>query len=373
MSAGIIRGEDRGLVGFVPEFGHTWHKFPEYVEMDDAVPLPEVRKCLDYTVVKVPLVFSVPQEVPAGTPEAPDLKIVNPLLQFPNVKDSVSTGMNALVRTDTGRILHDVSVGSAFEIYQNVEFVDRLNRGLFANYPAMAVESCGTLWGGRIAFINILLNRYRTDGDESETIDRLMFYNTFGGRSDSACIHSTRIVCNNTLMMAEAQGALNKTLRKFRHTSGIVERVEDYLVDLTELQKVIDAHHSAILSLSTRQMNVKDVVNFLGNMFPIKVAPGKKLTKGLETGRENKRAAVQNIFETAPDLQGKIARTRYAMLNAVTNWNQHTIPEESETVDEAFTWYDVATGGVRNDRNQQALQILLQPTIPDVPVLVGMN
>ena len=372
MSAGIIAGEDRGLVGFVPLFGHTWHGFPEYKELDGAVPVTEARECLDYTVVKVPLAYDVPAEISAGTPENPDLKTPNPMLQHPNIKHGTRTFMTALVRTDTGRVLHDISVGKDFQIYPNTDFIDRLQRGLFSKYPEMAVESCGTLWGGKVAFINILLNRYHINGDPSETIDRLMFYNTFGGKSDSACIHSTRIVCNNTLMMAEAQGKLNKTLRKFRHTKGMPDRVEDYLIDLSELQPVIKAHHDAILSLAEKQMTVTDVKNFLGNIFPIQAVAGKNLSKALATGRANKQEAILKIFETATDLQdNSIRQTRYAMLNAVTNWNQHTIPDDSETVDKAFTWFDVASGGIRDDRNQQALKILLMPVIPETVTLAA--
>lgn len=358
MAAGIIRGEDRGLVGFVPVFGHTWHGYPEYVELDGEVPREDARKLLDYQVEKVPLVLNVSDDMAT---------------QFPSLKNGADANMCALVRTDTGRILHEVSVSPTFGVYQNVDFMDRLNKGLFAKYPTLAVESVGTLWGGQIAFINILLNKYRVKGDESETIDRLMFYNTFGGRSDSACVHGTRIVCWNTLNKATLQGQLNKTLRKFRHTSGIVERVDQYLIDLTELQAAIQQYNETLETLVDMPMTVKDVENFLGNLFPLKAAEGKKATKSMVTGRTNKQQAIRTIFETAPDLQGKIARTRYAMLQAVTNWSQHTLPEESETVDAAFAWFDVATGGTRDGRNQQALDILMNDVIPDAPVVASMN
>jgi len=168
------------------------------------------------------------------------------------------------------------------------------------------------------------------------------------------------------------QGQLNKTLRKFRHTSGIVERVEQYLVDLTELQAAIQEYNAAVETLVDKPMNTKDVDNFLGNLFPIKAVGGKP-SKSMVTGRTNKQQAIKTIFETAPDLQGKIARTRYAMLQATTNWSQHTLPEESETVDAAFAWFDVATGGTRDSRNQEALDILMKDVIPDAPTVASMN
>jgi hypothetical protein len=366
MPAGIVAGEDRGAVGYVVDLGHHWHGCPEYIELDGEVPMPTVREKLSYNVVKVPLGFNILPEVPTVADKSGAVvNVPNPLLAYPKLVHGMPANMCALVRTDTGRILHEVSVSPGFGVYQNEEFVDRLDKGLFAKYPNLSVESCGTLWGGRIAFINIMLNKYRIKGDDSETIDRLMFYNVFGGKSDAACVHSTRIVCWNTLQMAAIQGKLNETLRKFRHTSGIVERVEQYLIDLSELQKVIDAYNQAIEALAFMQMDTEDVGNFLGNMFPI----DSKMSKKMMTGRKNKQDEILNVFETAPDLQGKIARSRYAMLQAETFVAQHVLPEDSEVVDDAFAWWDVAAGGTRNDRNQKALKLLMEPNIPEAPKL----
>ena len=336
---------DAGVVGFTVEFGKTWHGLPQYRQLDGPVLLEDIEKIMGYEVVKVPLILNTGADEVTGKLPA-------------NVDPA--TSLYALVRSDTGTKVYDGAVGGEFTPFQNLEFLKKLEDALLSVYPTVAIESAGTLWSGHTVFINILLNRFRFNKDKSETISRLMYSNVFGGGSISACAHHTRIVCNNTLRMATAQGAANKTLKKFRHTSGVPERVERYVVELAELLEVEKAQRAVIDTLTTLQMGVADVRNFLGNLFPIPAETKPGRTMSIRTNRQN---AVREIFETAEDLQGDVAGTRFAMLQAVTNWNQHTIPEDSTEVDAAFAWYEVASGGKRDDLNQQALSLLAVPEI----------
>ena len=208
MAAGIIPNVDKGAVGFVGELGQTWHQFPEYEHINGQVEFAKAREVLGYEVVKVPLKLN-----------APGL-----------VYDNLPTPMLALVRTDLNIPVYvGGTVTDKFEVVQNSLFLDELENNLFANNPQLAIESCGTLWSGRIAFVNILLSKFHVMNDEGETVTRLMYYNAFGGKAIAACAHDTRIVCNNTLNIAEAQGLANKTLYRFTHTQGVTERVNDYL------------------------------------------------------------------------------------------------------------------------------------------------
>jgi hypothetical protein len=221
------------------------------------------------------------------------------------------------------------------------------------------IGSCGSLFGGRKAFVNIIIDRFQVKKDPSETIMRLMYSNAFGGSSVSACAHETRVVCNNTHMLAEAQGAANETLKKYRHTTGVQEKVDKYMVELTKLHAITAAHKEALDHLSGVQMNVADVSNFLGNLFPVP-ADAKKKTVSTRT---NKQAKVQEIFETAEDLQGDIKGTRYGMFQAVTNYSAHET--ETEEIDAAFVWNNIVSGGNRHDLNKAAFDLLLEDEIPE--------
>jgi len=351
MSAGIVRGIDRGIVGNCEIFGGTWHGFEEYKQLPALVPFADAETCLNYEVVAVPLV----------------LKVTDPTLaaKLPNA-NGMDADQFALVRVDTGNIVFGQSVSDEYTVFQNLQFLKRIEESLLKNNPGMGIESCGTLFAGRCAFVNILIDRFRVKKDDSETATRLMYYNAFGGRSITAGAHDTRIVCDNTRRLAEAQSEANDTLRKFRHSSGAPGRVGKYLVDLTNLLAAIRENRPVLDRLAEVQMTVRDVGAFLGNLFPIATGAGKATV----TTRENKRAAVQEVFETAPDLQGAIARTRYAMFQAVTNYSQHSMTTRGS--DAAYAWWDTVTNekGGRNRLNVDALNLLTQTDIPDAPVAV---
>jgi len=351
MSAGIMRGVDRGIVGNKEIFGGTWHGFEEYKVVEGLVPMVDAMKCLDYEVVAVPTILNVTDpELAAKLPNA----------------NGKATNQFALVRTDTGSYVSNKSVSDEYVVYQNVTFLKRIEESVFAANPGMGVESCGTLFGGSVAFVNILIDRYRVKKDDSETATRLMFFNGFNGLSITSGAHDTRIVCDNTRRLAEAQAKAASLLQKFRHSSGAADAVAEYMIELADLMKIIREKRPILDRMSEISMSSSDVTNFLGNLFPIAKAVGKATV----TTRKNKRDAVLELFETASDLQGSIARTRYAMLQAVTAYSQHSTV--SKGTDAAYAWWDVVTGGknsVRDGLNQKALKLLAEDEIPAVATL----
>lgn len=353
-----ITKHDRGIVGYCDVNGNPWHNRIEYKAINGPVSFDDTMTIVDYEVVKLPLAFHIPPELADRFPNhngfvpqsAPDKEgLCGPL-------------MFALVRADTGNQVYEQSVSQEYTVYQNRTFLEKVQEALLVANPQIVIESAGTLFGGRICFVNLILNKFRVTKDPSEQIVRIMFYNAFGGRSITACMHIIRVVCWNTAMLAEAQGALNETLRKFRHTPGAPDRVAKHVFDLAKLNKIAEDRQEILNHMTDIAMTAKDMENFLGNLIPIDEDAGK----ATKTGRQNRRDAIEAIFNDTPDLQGQIGRTRYAAYQAVLAYSQHhTIPEGSIEVDEAFAWWDVSTGGVRNDMNQKAYQILILETIPE--------
>jgi phage/plasmid-like protein (TIGR03299 family) len=338
MAHGIVKGIDKGIVGYVDVYGGTWHQFKEYKQINGAVSFAEALDCLGYEVEKRQVHF------PATTPQGEQYVPVDNVFM--------------LVRTDSQKAVHNISVTDEYEVYQNTEFLEKMRDGIMKSNPDLSIESCGSLWAGRLAFVNFLLKKFVVKGDKSETISRLMYYNAFGGRSISACAHNTRIVCNNTLMMAEAQGFANATLGKFKHTSGAPKRVEDHLVELTKLLLCVDKHKEQLDRMAEQQMKAREVEHFLGGMFEVEEDDSAKT----KSTRVNKRNEILKIFESGEDLQGVIARTRYAMLQSVTAYQQHNTL--SKDMDETSTWFDVVSGGGRHKMNRKAWDLLTQDEIP---------
>jgi len=182
----------------------------------------------------------------------------------------------------------------------------------------VSLESVGTLLNGQKSFVNVILNEHTVPGDESATVTRLMYSNSFGGDSYQACVHTTRIVCDNTLRISTAQGATNQTLKKFRHTKNAAQKIEGHLVELSDLIATVREHHDQMDVLAQITMNSAQVSDFFDALIPLQAEDGRGKTR-----RQNQRDAILAIFEGKDDLQGKIARTRYAMMQAVTDWADH--------------------------------------------------
>jgi hypothetical protein len=375
MAHGITQ-YDNGAVGFCEVFGGTWHRLPQYEQLNGEVTLDKAREILGYEVVKVPLALHVPADSGMNQKmlDSHGKLAVMPSLTSGGDNTLKESSMYALVRTDHGIPVFGQSVSEEYEIFPNCAFLDNIKEQLLTLNSELKIESCGSLWGGRVAFLNIMMEKFAVKGDCSETVSRLMFWNAFGGRSISACGHNTRVVCNNTSMMAEAQGAMNKSLKKFKHTSGAPKRVTNHFLDIAEMHGLIAARKEALDYMAGIQMNTADVNNFLGHLLPIPKDAGAATV----TRRTNVQVEIKSLFETAPDVQGAIARTRYAMWNAVTAYNQHHTL--SKDVDAAYSWFNVATGGNRHEVNQTAYGLLTKPEIPELEMpdmaelqMVGKN
>ena len=344
MAHGIVEGVDKGVIGYCKEYGGTWHHLKEYQEIDGEVSTAQAREALGYEVAKLPMTLFVPEYLRDKMPQDTQGRM---------------TDMFALCRVDNGLPIHGISVTGDYTIYQNSDFLDEIEKGVLASNPNLAIETCGSLFGGRKAFVSMIVNRFQVKKDHSETLSRLMYTNAFGGLAISACMSTVRVVCNNTHKMAEAQGELNKTLRKFKHTKNAAGQVRAHLVDLTKLQEVVAGHKEALDWMADKTMTEHEVSCFLGNIFPV---DHEDDAKRAISRRENKQIKIREIFDTATDLQDDIRHTRYSMFQAVTNFNSHETITKAN--DAAFVWDNILSGGNRHDLNQQAFDLLIGEDIP---------
>ena len=328
MAHGIME-KDLLTVGFIELYGNAWHNHPHCTHKEGAVTVEEARTVFGYTPELVPLIIQ-------GT-------------------DFAVPGAHAIIRRDgpEGKItVLWPSVGDRYVIIQNTELLAWLESGILLPYQ-VSLESVGTLLNGQKAFVNIILNEHTVPGDNSKTVTRLMYSNSFGGDSLQGCAHTTRIVCNNTLRVAVAQGAANNTLRKFRHTKNASLKIEEHMVELTELVATIREHHEKIDMLATMPMTVEQVRSFINALVPVPAEEGRGKTR-----RTNQQEAIIKVFEEKDDLQGKIARTRYAMLQAVTDWADHDSSVRNGD-DQGGRFWDGIWGG-KDEFKQEALKQILE-------------
>ena len=299
MSHGIM-DLDRLAVGYTDLYGKAWHDHPNCEHFNGPVTLEQAEKVFDYEVEKVPVVLQ-------GT----DIPI---------------PGNYALIRKDDGEItIVYPTVGERYVVIQNSELLIWIEAGLLIPYKdQVSIESVGTLSNGQTSFANLHLLEHGVPGDNSKTVTRLMYSNSFGGKSYMACAHTTRVVCANTLRIATAQGASNATLKKFRHTKNAAEKIENHLIELSGVVQASQEHFVQLDHLATQKADSRVVENFFDYFLPIPKDDNSEPKEGHAlTRRTNQREAILELFEDKDDLQGGIARTKYALLQSVTDWADH--------------------------------------------------
>lgn len=316
MSAGILE-DDKGVV-----FGTTWHGIASYKVQDTPVTSFQAREVLNYPLTKERLFRAN------------------------------GSGVNAyaIVRSDTDKVMVS-HVGEGFEVSNNNVMLAFIEEHVLADYPDLQIESVGTLFNGATAFVNLKVNEFQVTGDKSPTVNRLMYCNPLGRGAYQACAHSIRIVCNNTLTAAGAQGEANNTLKKFSHTANAAVRIKDHLIDLSGMYLELTKYKDQLNDLATQTVDVKYFQAYLDAMFPAK-DEGRGATLAWA-----KKEKVKDIFDGEQDLAPTIRTSKYAALQAVMDYyDNHTVIRKADDT-MSRSWDGLV--GLRAGRKQEALDYLL--------------
>jgi phage/plasmid-like protein (TIGR03299 family) len=297
MSAGINE-LDKGIVQRDAKTGEgTWHGIPAYVVQDKPVTIEQARDVMCYPLKK------------------------EQLHRHKGFDEYETIDAWCIVREDHNKVLVP-HVGSRFEVLDNSFLLNFINEHLLCEFEELQIESVGTLFNGATAFVNLKLDEFQIKGDQSPTMNRLMYYNPLGMGSYKACAHSIRIVCNNTLRASEYQGAANKTLAKFRHTANAGEKINDHLVDLAEIQMGLKKQVTVLEHLTTKRIVDSVLEEYLAHMFPLPVDDNGKIKEGRAyTIAQNKRTELLNVYNS--DQQIDPPDSAYALLQATTNFLDH--------------------------------------------------
>ena len=330
--AHCIKEHDKGAIGFTSVLGETWHGIQSYKHFDEAINIEQAERVVNYEVVKVPLFMQ---------------KTVGDLGLKVNKKVPKAF---CLYRTDVDTVLYP-NVGESYEIISNMDMLKYVE-GLFADYGNLKIESIGTLNNGQNMFVNINVVNHTVKGDISPTVTRLMFTNSYGGSSLTACLHQTRIVCMNTLRIAEAQGKANDTLKRFRHTKNVSNKVSAHVIDLAAIVGEVNKHNEKLDYLATKEITPAYMDSFLENMFPSEGKDGAS-----KSIAENKKSTVLSLYGSKDDLTA-LSNNRYRLFNAITDYTSHSM-SITKADDQAKRFMNVAHAGGAGDKvNQKALQLL---------------
>lgn len=301
----------------------TWHKLPQYQCIGDRyVTIGEALEVADYPIEKA---------------------------QLMRANGSAAKAWE-IVRTD-----HDIPlvdhVGQKFDVTSNKYMLNFISENLLAEFDDLNIESVGTLFNGATFFLNLRVNEFSVKGDKSPTITNLMYANPLGRGSYVACAHNTRIVCNNTEKVAEAEGVSNESLKKFRHTASAAGKINEHLVDMAQLKLALKRHVMVLDHLSCVDADRAMVNAFLDKMFPMPKDEGRG-----QTIAANNREKMMNIWSGQQRQTLENPTSKYSMYCALTDFIDHQ--STSRGSDDAATMFDGIIG-TRSDRKQTALEWLV--------------
>ena len=324
MSHGITK-IDRGIV-----WGQTWHQLPQYLQLDRAVTYKEAFEVLNFPIEKRQLWR----------------KHADASLEKANAWE--------IVRTDTGDALVPF-VGSKFQVIGNEKLLEHVNDTVLKEFPQLQIESVGTLWRGATTFVNLKVNDIQIPGDDSQTLNRILWYNPLGKGSYRTCAHNVRVVCANTL--AAAAGSGQETHTKIAHTKSGGVKIAAALDTLARHFLELEALGTTLKELATARMTEGEPEGFLKRYLPIPGTLEKDDPIAAEgTSQFKSRQLILNRFSRYDNgMLSEVAGSRYGMLQAVTYECDHE--KLTPTKDRGMVIWDGITGN-RAARKAEALELL---------------
>lgn len=222
-------------------------------------------------------------------------------------------GYKANVRSTDQSVLGVVS--DRYRTVQNEEafaFTD----GLLGE--GVTYETAGSLQGGRRVFMLARLpQRYIIAGDEITPYFVIMNSHD-GSCAVKAAMTPVRVVCQNTLNLALRTAKRTWTAR---HTSGIMDRIEDARVTLQFAEEYMSQMGKGIDGLVQKKLSDRKVMEFISEFFPV--------TEDMSAAQKKNNLVLLNDMKAryfdAPDLKDT-GRNGYRFINAVSDFATHAEP-----------------------------------------------
>lgn len=310
MSAGIETFDRGFLLGEQP-----WHKDPRFIVQDAPVTIEQMIDVFNWEIEKKPLFYVAPDG------------------------SSQEVAAFSLIRKDTGHILVD-SVGKKFVAESNLKLVEIIRDGVLKAYPDLICEGAFTIFNNRTAVIQLKAKEFQVKGDKSPSFTRMCFANPIGMGAYKALVHNERVVCANTLRVAESEGRANKSLRKFSHLNSAFNKINIYMEEMAAQWLLLDKHIETLNLLASQPITSEEIDKFLKCIYPQNSTMSDIAVKH----NMEKRTAILNQFNTDQDLRPDIAFSKYGLLQALT----YVIDHEQLRKDAVKThWENIA--GVRMD------------------------
>ena len=231
----------------------------------------------------------------------------------------------AIVRNDTGLILHDGIVGSNYGMVTNSDFKNLITQLSGEIDTTLEIDSAFHLQGG--ARTCVLVNMPDL-GDEIVEGDKvypfLMFHNAHNGKgSIDICPSMYRPVCSNTIQLVIRQAKEAGNSWKVRHTRFAMERLVEAVKIIGNAINMWDGDIALAKQMAEIEMTSDMMTAFMDQVIPIP----EKATDRVKNARSKVRGDIIYRYEngTRNNLPG-MERTLWAAVNAVTERVDHEAP-----------------------------------------------
>ena len=303
----------------------TWHGLKQYHLVGDRpVTIDEALQTVDFEVQKVPTWVNL--DLPSGS--------------YSVIREDADGKLTVLAP----------AVGERYVATPHKTVFNMLAENLLAVFP-LKIAGVGTLSGGATWFVQMVAEQYFIRGDESANELRLSYSHTYGVDAHSIFCTTTRIVCNNTRRMAMADATANKMMRKHKHTKSAEMKINASMEMFAELHLAVEKDKELMEVLAGQEVNTGLVSAFMQEFFP---KPLEDASTKSKNRWESDSRTVSDIFHSGQHMTGTTRTSKYALLNAYTDWADH----HSYSRSEVDRWMD-SQSGKRSNMKELATEWLL--------------
>jgi phage/plasmid-like protein (TIGR03299 family) len=261
------------------------------------------------------------------------------------------SGRKAVIRTDSNDVLG--VVGNSYVPIQNRECFSFLDAVVADG--GLRYHTAGALrTGERIWLLAKLPGQIRVRSSEDVSEKYLLLSNSHDG-SSALRVHYTaiRVVCANTLAMADRQGRGEGIM--IRHQGNLASKVQEAQQVLGLAVRFFDDLEGQFDLMARHYPNTAQVSGYFKALYP-------DPEEGNPSRAQNVRDELFRLFEHG---QGQdipeIKSTTWAALNAVTEYVDHHRPTRAKTdVDRAANRLESAWFGSGSRLKQQAFQLAIE-------------
>ena len=241
-------------------------------------------------------------------------------------------------------------VGAGYTVVQNEEHCELLN--LLVDEAGAHFETAGSLRGGRETFVTMKLPQSitlaGTQGSDEVELYLAAMSSHDGTAAWRVIVTPVRIVCANTQRLALRQA---KATYAIRHTKTAKAKIAQARQALGIVWRYTEAFETAAQNLINSTLLLDEFQGVVDKLWPSDPTdvPGPRAA-GI---RERRNTTLRSLFTDA-DTQHTIRGTRWAGLQAITEYLDHHSPAKSDEVRAAR----VLTSHALTDRKQQAYDLL---------------